>query len=374
MVIKSIKIKNFKNIIDMVLVPEQSTNVICGLNAQGKTNIIEAIWMFTGMRSFRATKDANFINYDRDRAEIRMTFDDGEREQRSEIYFKKTDKGIDKEAILNRVTQKNISALVGSFRCCVFSPTHLAVVYGGPALRRRFLDVAISQIRTDYARMIASYERILSQRNALLKTDNADKNAFDVWDTQLAKLGTLIYLLRKDFTARLFGYAKEFYEGISGGNEKIELEYVSTIFEHDVEKKYSEESINIYYKKLRDNFSRDKYDGHTRVGIHRDELNINTDGRAVKVFGSQGQQRSAVLSLKLAESRLIGEITGNPPVILLDDVLSELDKNRQEYILNNIYNSQLFLTCCDTKDVLNLNKQEVFEISKGRTIQLTVDN
>ena len=366
MKITEFKAHNFRNLQDIVLTPDPGINLIYGQNAQGKTNLIEAIWLFSGEKSFRGNKDSRMIRFEEQFATLSLSFDDGEREQHAQIRL-----GEKNNCTLNRVEQKSLSALAGAFQCVVFSPTHLAVVQGGPSLRRKFLDSAICQIRPDYHGYLGQYERVLAQRNSLLKEIarySYLRDTIEVWDRQLAKLGTIVTILRQDYVCKVEKFAKHSYAGISSDREQLGLSYQSTAFDSLLDHAYTQDKVDCYFSRLEESLDQDIRQGFTGIGVHRDDLELLINGLAVQTYGSQGQQRSTILALQLAEARLLKSITGNHPVILLDDVMSELDISRQDYLLNHIRENQVFITCCDSSNTLRLQSGRVFHIDGGKLL------
>ena len=276
-----------------------------------------------------------------------------------------------KTAWLNDIRQDSITAFAGIFTTVVFSPSHLGLVKDGPAGRRKFLDTSICQITPRYIGMIGQYQRILLQRNTLLKDisyASALLDTLDIWDEKLSALGGVIIRMRMEYTRRLQKEAEDIYKGISMERESFSLDYRP--FELPVQEGQTQREISsLLLEKMMQNRSEDLRSGSTGIGPHRDDLEISINGRSVRSFGSQGQQRSSVLALKLAESRCIGDILGERPVILLDDVMSELDQNRREYLLNHLTGSQIFITCCDKGYFSRLEGGRVFRMEHGQLEQ-----
>lgn len=365
MKVKSLTTENFRNLKDGTVTFSDRMNVICGDNAQGKTNLIEAIWLFSGAKSFRGGTDGQMIAFGADFASLSLSFADKEREQEAQIKFGGKEK---KKILLNRVPLESQAKLAGSFYTVVFAPSHLSIVAEGPKNRRRFLDSAISQLNPQYANYHSQYEKVLLQRNALLKDlwkFPALRETMEVWDTQLAKLGSILTLYRADYTKKLASAAAEIYKGLSRGKETLTLRYQSTVYGGELPCCYDDGAIRIYADALSKGLDEDCRAGMTGVGVQRDDLEVEIDGKSVKTYGSQGQKRSAALALKLAEASLLSAVTGENPVILLDDVMSELDAHRQDYILNHVRNDQVFLTCCDRSNTLRLKEGKIFRVEGG---------
>ena len=364
--ISRLHLEQFRNIESLSVFPCETVNIIYGDNAQGKTNLLEAIWLLSGAKSFRGAKDADLIRFGESRALIESDFFCSGRQQTSKIQLEGK-----KTAWLNDIRQDSITAFAGIFTTVVFSPSHLGLVKDGPAGRRKFLDTSICQITPRYIGMIGQYQRILLQRNTLLKDisyASALLDTLDIWDEKLSALGGVIIRMRMEYTRRLQKEAEDIYKGISMERESFSLDYRP--FELPVQEGQTQREIcSLLLEKMMQNRSEDLRSGSTGIGPHRDDLEISINGRSVRSFGSQGQQRSSVLALKLAESRCIGDILGERPVILLDDVMSELDQNRREYLLNHLTGSQIFITCCDKGYFSRLEGGRVFRMEHGQLEQ-----
>lgn len=351
MKVKSLKIQNFRNISDISLEFDDEINVICGENAQGKTNIIEALWLFSGAKSFRNTKDSEFIKFGENRAKISVNFEMLGVENESAISF--SDK---KTAYLNEKKLPNTSNLAGKYNAIIFSPSDLTLVTDGPDKRRRFLDIAIGQLYPNYIEILRNYSRAVMQRNKIIKDYRYDKTIsimLDIFENEIVDMGNKISEYRKRYINVLNKYVSKIYNGISSGKENIEIFYISK----------SGDILN--QEKLKNSREIDMFTSTTSVGPHRDDINFKINGIDARSFGSQGQKRSVALSLKLAGAEVIKEISGEYPICLLDDVMSELDENRQNYILNHIRNWQSFITCCDTSNIKNLKEGKVITIKNG---------
>ena len=334
MEVKKLRLNNFRNFSEYEIEPGEGVNVIYGDNARGKTNIIEAIWLFTGAKSFRTNKDSELIKNGESYARTELEYNLKGRINKSSIIF-----GEKKSVEINGVKSVGGGDLVGRFTCAVFTPMHMDIVKGCPGDRRRFLDTSICQINSGYLKILKEYMRVLAQRNALLKDiqyESALLEQLDVWDMRLCDYATKIREERQKYIDKISKESEKIYEGISGGREKLEIIYRPGLdFSEDAETQIAKARANDI-----------KY-GTTTVGPHRDDIEINLKGISARSYGSQGQQRSCALSLKLAESAMLKEETGSSPVILLDDVMSELDRGRREYILKRLGENQVFVTCCD---------------------------
>lgn len=362
MVIKRLEFINYRNLENSFIIPKEGINVIIGNNAQGKTNLVECLWLFTGGRSFRGAKESELIAFGQKEALIKVYFFAEGRDQTIELSIKNGKR----QSVLNDVPKRYLSQIIGTFCAVVFSPDHLTLIKGGPDERRSFIDGALCQIKPSYATLLTRYKRILGERNALLKDIPKHReleDTLDIWNEKLANEGAAVAVQRAAYVERLRTHAAAFYDGISGGKEKLDINYrISFRAENGQSaEKIAEKLLSSLKKKQKD----DIYLGYTTAGPHRDDLLITIDGKEAKSFGSQGQQRSAVLSMKLAEAAVLGEFKREAPIVLLDDVLSELDPFRQDYLLKRLGGMQVFITCCE----LNTPAQSVITIEKGRITQ-----
>ena len=363
MKVKRIGFKNFRNLEDAEIFPCETVNVIYGDNAQGKTNLLEALWFFCGGHSFRTSKDSEVIRWGEDFARLEMNFSGQGREQRAMLKFL----GSKKLVNINGVEKNSASALIEKFCAVVFSPEHLNLIKRGPGERRRFIDSAICREKLKNAVILSKYNRMLNQRNTLLKDIRRKprlEETLEIWDMQLTHYGAMLIKKRLDYMKMLSEKAAFFHGGISQGREKLSVRYLST---EDIDPDDSTEIIQQKFaEKCLQNRSGDIRFGITQAGPHRDDMEILINGKNAKAFASQGQQRSAVLSLKLAEAAVLRERMGEEPVILLDDVLSELDSGRQDYLLNELKGCQVFITCCEQSNKEQLKDGKVFNVSQGK--------
>ncbi|MBR7092471.1 MAG: DNA replication/repair protein RecF [Clostridia bacterium] len=363
MLVKQLTAEHFRNLQTLCLQPCEGCNVIVGQNAQGKTNILEAIWLFTGSKSFRGAKDRELVELDRPEALLSMDFTAAGREQKAELHI---DKG--RSFTLNGIRLASPAKMAGHFCGIVFSPVHLQLVKDGPEARRRFLDAAYCQHRPGYVTVLGTYLRLLQQRNALLKDARFHRDLeglLDVFSEKLAAAGAQVWAARQAYVRSLTPVAAEIYGGISAEKEKMTLQYRSSVALPPQEEQWQA----CFLQALADNREQDLACGSTGVGPHRDDLEIQIDAMPARTYASQGQQRSAVLALKLAEASLLQQTTKEKPVALLDDVMSELDPARQEYILNHILDWQVFITCCDPGPLLRMKSGQQFRIRQGRLLR-----
>lgn len=353
MKVNKLYLKNFRNIEELEIFPSDEINVICGENAQGKTNIIEALWLFSGAKSFRGSKDFELIKKGEKEAKISAEFSFLGVQNNAEIKI-----NDQKKAFLNDKPLSSVSKLAGNFNAIIFSPVDLELVKDGPQIRRKFLDLGIGQIYPNYIEILKSYKRAVMQRNTIIKDLKYDKTVevmLDVFEKEIAVCGEKIIKYRKNYIESLKNYLPEIYFGLSGGKEKISAAYVA------------ESEANIE-EKLKISRNEDMYTGVTSVGPHRDNIKFLINGDDSRSFGSQGQQRSVSISLKLSQAEVAKEITGEQPICLLDDVMSELDVTRQNYILNHIKGRQAFITCCDPSNTARLKEGKIFEIKDGKVL------
>ncbi len=367
MIITHVCADGYKNLSAADIYPHGKMNILCGDNAQGKTNFIEALWLMTGCRSFRGTRDRDFIGFDKDKAQICLEFKDSFRDQKIEFEVKKSSVK-EKNITLNGVKIPLLSKLFGNLKCVVFTPEDLALAKGSPDNRRSFIDLSASQLKKSFVYALNKYDGLLGQRNALIKEiayGRADRSMLDVWDVQLARTGAYISVIRDTYCNNLNSYTESLYNKITDGNENLKLYYQSTIYKRlDGRTDHEGELFEIYLDKLRNNVDDDIRAGYTLCGIHRDDVCALINGLSVREFGSQGQQRSTALAMKIAQAKIIKDQTGDAPVMLLDDVLSELDSGRQRFILENIEGMQVFITCCDSRAV-KAAEGKLFTVSRG---------
>ncbi|NMP38403.1 MAG: DNA replication/repair protein RecF [Clostridiales bacterium] len=365
MKVNSLKISGFRNIEELFIEPIPGVNVIYGENAQGKTNLLESIWLFTGCKSFRGAKDSELTGFEKDFARVDIGFFAKNRNQKSSVVI--SDK---RRAELNGVKLKTTSALAGEFCAVVFSPEHLSLVKAGPAERRKFLDTALCQLRPKYAEILSKYRICVNERNSLLRDIEYHSELYDtleIWDEQVAVNGAILTSQRMKYVERLREASKEIYEGLSSGAERFDIKYISSAGELSPDMELFEIK-NSLRTALKASFKEDIASKTTSAGAHRDDLFIGINGISARNFGSQGQQRSSALALKLGEAQIITDFTGEKPVALLDDVMSELDVNRQDYILNHIDSQQVFITCCEPSSVLRMCDGKAIHIKAGGVI------
>ena len=345
--IKNLKLKNFRNYGDLDIDFAGSFNVIYGNNAQGKTNIIEAIFLCASGRSHRTSKDIELLKYGAPGFRVALALEKDGNEEVIEINFTPQEK---KKIRINEIPLKRIGDLLGHLNAVIFSPEDLLIIKQGPAERRRFTDIILSQLRTSYFYDLQQYAKILYQRNTLLKNINGRKDlesTLEVWDRHLVNTGTRIMSARRSFVKKLAVLAAARHEILSNDTEKLSLKYSPSV---DLGDDDGNEMIAVKYMKLLEkNRWKEIQKGTSIFGPHRDDIDIILNGESTKIYGSQGQQRTSVLSMKLAEIDLIKEETENFPVLLLDDVMSELDDSRKGYLMESIHGMQTFIACTEKR-------------------------
>ena len=355
MYITEVSLQNFRNLAQLKIEPSEGINVIYGSNAQGKTNFLESLYFCAMGRSLRGKSDQQLIRFEEEESHIRMLVQRKQRYDRIDVHLKKDEK---KGVAVNGLPVRKLGDLFGTLYAVIFSPEDLSLVKDGPGERRRFLDMELCQLRKVYYYYLQQYYRILKQRNNLLKEIQKKpqlQETLFVWDDQLAEYGERIIAARKRFLIRLDEIAAEKLSQLTGGRDHLQ-----TIYKPNCEE-------GMLAEKLRKNIDRDIYFGSTQSGPHKDDILFSIDGREVKVYGSQGQQRTTALAARLAEIDLIREETGEEPVLLLDDVFSELDENRQKFLLQSIEGLQAFVTCTGIEDSVRkyISKDNLFYVENG---------
>lgn len=353
MIIKSLELENFRNYKTLSIDFDSGTNILYGDNAQGKTNILEAIFLSATTKSHKGSKDRDIINFAADEAHIRTHVVKDGLENRVDMHLRKSkSKGI----AINGQKIKKAADLLGLLNVVFFSPEDLSIIKNGPAERRRFVDMELCQLDSSYLYHLNNYNKIVNQRNKLLKElylNPGLKDTLSIWDSQLVSYGNKIIERRNVFVSQLNEIICEIHQKLSGGKEALKIVYEPDVVAEEFEKKLGtcqEKDIRLK---------------QTSIGPHRDDFSFIVGGVDIRKFGSQGQQRTAALSLKLSEIELVKKVTKDIPLLLLDDVLSELDSSRQNYLLNSIGDIQTIITCTGLEEFVNnrfeINK--VFEVS-----------
>ena len=350
--INNIKIKNFRNYYEQEIDLNENINIFYGENAQGKTNIIEAIFLCSMGKSFRAKKDKEMINLNSENASIEIEYQKTDRDGKIKINI-----GNKKSVSVNGVKIKKLSELLGNINVVIFTPDDINILKGGPSNRRRFLDIMISQLRPNYMYNLNLYLKALEQRNNYLRQireQNKDESLLDIWDEKISEYAINIYNYRKEFIEKIKNKIKNIHSEITDKKEEIEIEYIS-------ECKSKEE----YLRLLKQRRKLDIIKGFTTKGVHRDDFMIYINKKELDIYGSQGQHRTAILSLKLSELNIVYDEIGEYPILLLDDFMSELDAKRRNHFLEKIRNTQVIITCTEKINVEN-KKILIYNVTNGK--------
>ena len=339
--INNIKLNNFRNYNNKEIKLHENINVFFGENAQGKTNIIESIFLCSIGKSFRTNKEKELIKFNEEKTSVEINYEKSDRTGKIKIEI-----GEKKQVYLNGIKIKKLSELLGNINVVIFTPDDINILKGGPQNRRKFLDIMISQLRPNYMHILSLYNKTLEQRNNYLKqikTEKKEENLLEIWDEKLIDYGIKIYEYRKEFIKKIKNKIKNIHAGITNGKEEIEIEYISDAV-----------TRQNFLNELKSRRKLDIIKGYTTKGIHRDDFIIYINKKEVGTYGSQGQNRTAMLSLKLSELQVIYDDIGEYPILLLDDFMSELDSKRRESFLNNIKDIQVIITCTEKLRLENL--------------------
>lgn len=361
MIIKSIELCNFRNYERAEFEFHEGTNVLYGDNAQGKTNVLEAIFVGGTTKSHKGSKDLEMIRSGQKEAHIRYFVEKRQRTCKVEVHMRK---GSSKGIAIDGLPIKSSNELLGLSNIVFFSPEDLSIIKDGPEERRRFIDMELCQLNKAYLFYLTQYKKVLKQRNALLKQiqENKDlKSTLEIWNSQLVEHGRKIIGIREEFIETLNGIMKKKHASLTGGKEEVDIKYRPNCQKQDFEDQlFMEEDRDIFL-------------GTTTVGPHRDDMVFITEEKDLRKYGSQGQKRTAALSLKMAEIEIVESTIGEKPILLLDDVLSELDRNRQNYLLENIKGIQTIITCTGLEEFVKneINIDRTFEIVSGTVKRAT---
>ncbi len=361
--VKYLEINQFRNYEKECIKPAKGINVFVGENAQGKTNFIESLNLCCVGRSHRTKRDEELIRWGESFARVHVKAEQEDGEHDVAIVLKKADKNKKIIKIWDKQVSK-IGELMGHVFGVMFCPEDMQMIKGGPSERRRYIDMLLSQIYPSYFYALQSYVKTLNQRNNLLRQIDMNRSllpTLEMWDDMLIEKGAVIYSYRKKAIEEINAIASEEQLRISGGHDLLSIQYLS-----DVEK--DEDPEKKYRAKLLKNREDDIRRGFTSAGIHRDDMHIRINQKDAKVYASQGQQRSIVLCLKLAQMEVYRKIKGENPILILDDVMSELDVNRRNELVNRIDQIQTFITCTDMSDLGNARTDQVYQVSEGKII------
>jgi DNA replication and repair protein recF len=351
MYINKIKLLNFRNYEEQEILLNPSINIFYGDNAQGKTNIIEAIFLCAIGKSFRTSKDKEMINFNKENASVYIEYKKVDREGNIKIEIDNK-----KNIYINGIKIKKLSELLGKINIVIFTPDDIQILKEGPQKRRRFLDIMIGQLRPNYVHILNLYNKTLEQRNNYLKQikiENKPEEMLEIWDEKLAEYGEKIFLYRNEFIEKLKEKINDIHSEITENKEILKIEYESDCKNKDE-----------YLKLLKERRKLDIIKGFSTKGVHRDDFVIYINNELVNIYGSQGQNRTVILSLKIAEMQVIYDEIGEYPILLLDDFMSELDEKRRKNFLEKIENKQVIITCTDKIENIN-NEFKLFKVKKG---------
>lgn len=350
--IKKLIIKNFRNYDEQEIEFFPNINIFFGENAQGKTNIIESIFLGSMGRSFRAKKDNEMIKINTEKALVEIQYEKKDREGKIKIEI-----GNKKNIYINGIKIKKLSELLGNINVVIFTPDDIDILKGSPQNRRKFLDIMISQLRPNYIHLLNLYAKTIEQRNNYLKQIKEEKretSLLDIWDEKLIEYGVKISQYRYEFMEKIKKKLNQIHTEITEGKEEIKIEYITECMDQ-----------NHFREILKQRRNLDIIKGFTTKGIHRDDFVIYINKKELSIYGSQGQHRTAILSLKLAELQVIYDEIGEYPILLLDDFMSELDSKRRKNLLENIEDVQVVITCTDKLKLENLNYLE-YNVKDGQ--------
>jgi len=363
--IKSVRLKKFRNYDELNLNLNPDLNIIIGDNAQGKTNLLESIYVAGFSKSFRTNKESELIQFESEYTQVKIEIekDNGYTEK---IEYRINQKSK-KEFLINNVNISKVSELLGSVNIILFFPDDLKLIKESPSERRRFINRELSHISKTYYADLIDYNQILFQRNELLKKIIFQpdlKDTLDIWNEQLAEKGSKIIFKRQSFIKKLDVISKGIHESITEGKENLSIKYNTSINNLENYDKIKGELLD----KLNQNLALDLKRGYTSVGPHRDDIDIEINHINIKAFGSQGQQRTAALSIKLSEISIIREEVGDSPILLLDDVMSELDLQRQRDLIETLKGVQTIITTTDISNLLDdyINSSKIIKIINGK--------
>lgn len=385
MTVESVSFRDFRNLSE-TLSFGSGVNLLLGVNGEGKTNIAEGVWLFSAGKSFRGATDREMIRFGAASAELSLVYTSEGRQNELKMVLRPDER---REIYKNGIRLRRTADIIGDFSAVAFTPATLGVISEGPSERRRFADIAISQLKPSYMRALMNYNAALSERNACLKLVRAGE-ATDYqlleWECMMAPDGARVTAERKKYIERLAPVAAEEFSRITGGKETLTVGYLPSGGLLERETSETAENLktwnrrepygsvdrmelfkleNALLQKTYDNRKRDVREGSSSIGPHRDELIININGKSARDYASQGQKRSAALALKAAECRIVREETGEEPVVILDDVFSELDAARRRYVLDSLSKGQSIITSCETARLGRAAKGRVFAVKAG---------
>ena len=355
MIVKKVSYTNFRSLSDEVFLPRENVNIICGKNAAGKTTFLEGIYLFARGKSMRTVHDTEMISFGKEYTAIKLDFDSADENYELRMAY---DTAGQKRFQRNGISVRLLSEYIGYFKAVLFAPEHLSMVNDGPGIRRNYLNTAISQLDSAYITNLQKLNYAVRERNALLKKydDRSFNELGHIYSEQIAKYSAEIAKKRVWYIKLLSEFASGIMSDMSGGKEKPGFRYLG-----------EQDSDRIFYM-LTENVEREKKAGMTLFGAHRDEMEITINGKVARSFASQGQKRSISLAMKLAEGEISKKESGEYPVYLFDDVLSELDRDRRKYLLSDTSGKQIIITTCEMNEELSEKKYPVFNVTGGKII------
>ena len=368
---KKISVSDFRNIEHAEVSFSEGVNILIGENAQGKTNLLEAIFYASVGRSFRATHTNEMIRFGQSAADISLDYRDAKRDQNLHIRLLRDKRRVVEK---NGLKMERLSDIVGCFRAVLFCPEHLSLIKDGPAERRNYMDVAISRMYPMYMHALQTYHSVLKQRNALLKQAVFDRRSFDatveLWSERLAAEAAVIAEARLKFIRRANGHVASCFADMTGDREQPTMVYDGSSGQPEEEYLDREATAKRYLELLMSSHEREIAVGATLWGIHKDDLDIRLNGKSARIYGSQGQQRSLALAMKLAEGEICREEFGDDPVFLFDDVLSELDAMRRDFLIRKIRDKQVILTTCESEALFSLDDARMIRVQNGNYLEM----
>jgi DNA replication and repair protein RecF len=359
MYINKLSLLNFRNYNIGTINFDKGINIIYGENAQGKTNLLEAIYLCATSKSYRTLNDKEMIKIGKDEGHINVKYNKNNRENEIDIHLRKnSNKGI----ALNKIPIRSLNQLLGNITVIMFSPEDLGLIKNGPKERRKFINIELCQLSSIYYYNIKQYNKVLKQRNNLLKlirNNRSNRGELEVWDVQLLDYGKKVIEERDKFIKEINPIFSDIHYRLSGNKEKMSIIYETNT------------TTLTYEKKLKDNREKDIIIGSTSIGPHKDDIKFLINNIDIRKYGSQGQQRTAALSLKLSEIELVKQFLNESPILLLDDVLSELDKNRQKFLIKSLEGIQTIITCTGVEDYIkkNINIEKMYYIKEGNIVE-----
>ena len=367
MIVRAVTLHDYRNVPEAEVHFTEGVNLLVGDNAQGKTNLLEAIYLFALGKSFRGAKESELVRFGADAALVKLDFTAAEREQSASIRYYHGKRAVE----LNRVRLSRMSEMIGSFRAVLFCPEHLSLIKEGPSVRRAYLDIAVSQLRPVYLRALQRYQALLRERNKLLKTADENPRVFhdtiDLWSAQLADAAAVIAPARLEYVNAVRAAAVGIFADMTGEREIPDFVYTPG-FHLEADRCADPEAVKRQMMHLLTaHLDRERAAGSTLWGIHKDDITISLNGISARLYGSQGQQRSLALAMKLAEGEICAERTGERPVFLFDDVLSELDSTRRAYLTREFAGRQVIMTTCE-RDVFP-DEANVIHVKDGVYLQ-----